>query len=153
MRSQHFQGMVRENKQHRREEGRQTESVRNTFWVYSIDKESWLVCSPFLSLLFRLTHFFQQRCCAYDNDNTDPKYWAQMADVEPWPRYAHQLVYDSIERKHYLFGGRPSDVPFPEPRLGDFWLVPGRITNHGTVVVAGILPKSPLVSVAEGLCR
>lgn len=66
---------------------------------------------------------FVDRCCAYDNDNRDPKYWEEMADREPWPRFAHQLVYDSLERKHYLFGGKPSDVPHAQPRLGDFWFV------------------------------
>jgi len=38
----------------------------------------------------------------------------------PIPRYAHSLVYDPVDRVHYLFGGNPGAQP-PQLRLDDFW--------------------------------
>lgn len=55
----------------------------------------------------------------YQNDNSDPQYWAQMEEVEPPPRFAHQLVYDRKTKAHYLFGGTPSS-PINK-RFDDFW--------------------------------
>ena len=41
-------------------------------------------------------------------------------------RYAHQLVYDRVNKAHYLFGGNPNvknvkDQSAEHVRLGDFW--------------------------------
>lgn len=44
-----------------------------------------------------------------------------MQDVEPCPRFAHQLVYDKIKKIHYLFGGNPGRSSLPKLRLDDFW--------------------------------
>lgn len=44
-----------------------------------------------------------------------------MQHVEPCPRFAHQLVYDHINKIHYLFGGNPGRVVMPRLRLDDFW--------------------------------
>jgi hypothetical protein len=44
-----------------------------------------------------------------------------MQNVEPVPRYAHQLVYDHVKKVHYLFGGNPGTDFLPKMRLDDFW--------------------------------
>lgn len=41
--------------------------------------------------------------------------------MEPCPRFAHQLVYDHINKIHYLFGGNPGRIVNPKLRLDDFW--------------------------------
>ena len=40
---------------------------------------------------------------------------------EPCPRFAHQLVYDHMNKVHYLFGGNPGCNKKPKLRLDDFW--------------------------------
>ena len=52
--------------------------VSNSFWVYNIVQNKW---NSF-----------------YKNDNDSPEYWCKTQNVEPRPRYAHQLVYDGINR-------------------------------------------------------
>lgn len=77
--------------------------VSNSFWVYNIVTNKWT--------------------CFYRNDNNSPQYWNTMQTQEPRPRYAHQLVYDEINRTHYMFGGNPGGKQGKEDRvrLGDFW--------------------------------
>ena len=38
------------------------------------------------------------RTCVYRNENTGNQYWEKMHDVEPRPRFAHQLVYDNVNK-------------------------------------------------------
>ena len=49
------------------------------------------------------------------------QYWTKMQNVEPCPRFAHQLVYDHLHKVHYLFGGNPGKSSLPKMRLDDFW--------------------------------
>ncbi|ORX89838.1 hypothetical protein K493DRAFT_64679 [Basidiobolus meristosporus CBS 931.73] len=77
------------------------DTVKNSFWVYHLKSERW------------------QR--VYQNENVDPNYWNRMSDIEPCPRFAHQLVYDSKNKVHYLFGGNPGVHGNPTQRLDDFW--------------------------------
>ncbi|PLW20625.1 hypothetical protein PCANC_06013 [Puccinia coronata f. sp. avenae] len=42
------------------------------------------------------------------------------ADMPP-PRFAHQMVLDSLTKTHYVFGGNPADNEHEPCRLGDFW--------------------------------
>ena len=77
--------------------------VSNSFWVYSISSNKWT--------------------CFYKNDNSSSTYWSKMQRQEPRPRYAHQLVYDDVNRMHFMFGGNPGGRQGKEDklRLGDFW--------------------------------
>lgn len=34
----------------------------------------------------------------YRNENTGQQYWTKMQNMEPVPRFAHQLVYDHIRK-------------------------------------------------------
>ncbi|XP_027058035.1 muskelin-like [Pocillopora damicornis] len=77
------------------------ETVRNSFWVYDMERKSW--------------------SCVYKNENMGQQYWTKMQNVEPCPRFAHQLVYDDIHKVHYLFGGNPGKSSIPKMRLDDFW--------------------------------
>ena len=61
------------------------------------------------------------RSCVYKNENIGQQYWTKMQNVEPCPRFAHQLVYDDIHKVHYLFGGNPGKASIPKMRLDDFW--------------------------------
>ena len=54
------------------------ESTRNSFWVYDIESNKW--------------------SCIYRNENTGSQYWSKMQSIEPCPRFAHQLVYDYINK-------------------------------------------------------
>jgi muskelin len=84
-----------------REKHAASESVKNSFWTYSIKKNKWSK--------------------VYQNENTGNEYWIRMADTEPRPRFAHQLVYDSKTKTQYLFGGNPGESGNPNLRLDDFW--------------------------------
>ncbi|KAI8849074.1 Muskelin N-terminus-domain-containing protein [Chytridium lagenaria] len=77
------------------------EVVKNSFWSYNIRKGKWTR--------------------VYHNENTGPEYWEKMKDLEPVPRFAHQLVYDPTRRVQYLFGGNPGDNSNLNLRLDDFW--------------------------------
>ncbi|MPC16516.1 Muskelin [Portunus trituberculatus] len=66
-----------------------------------------------------LNHF--NRSCIYRNEQTGESYWSKMQHVEPCPRFAHQLVYDDVNKVHYLFGGNPGKASLPKMRLDDFW--------------------------------
>lgn len=64
-----------------REKNSTTETVKNSLWVYSIRKDLW------------------QRI--YQNENMSEEYWRGMGTIEPCPRFAHQLVYDSKRKVRY----------------------------------------------------
>ncbi|KAI8984520.1 Muskelin N-terminus-domain-containing protein [Mycotypha africana] len=51
-------------------------------------------------------------------DETDKE---DIYKTEPCPRFAHQMVYDPMEKTHYIFGGNPSDFMDCTRRLNDFW--------------------------------
>ncbi|KAF2367043.1 Muskelin N-terminal [Trinorchestia longiramus] len=74
------------------------DTVCNSFWVYSIPLNKW--------------------SCIYHNevsgDGPDSR-------GEPCPRFAHQLVYDHVNKVHYMFGGNPGRHHQPKMRLDDFW--------------------------------
>ena len=86
------------------------ETAKNSLWRYDLRSGRW-------------TRIYQ-------NENVDAAYWAQMARLEPCPRFAHQFVYDHANKVHYLFGGNPGDGESPLLRLDDFWRLrlerPGR---------------------------
>ncbi|XP_011301120.1 muskelin [Fopius arisanus] len=84
-----------------KDKDKREENVQNSFWVYKIKKNSWT--------------------CVYRNENGGEKYWSRMQDFEPCPRFAHQLVYDTDKKVHYLFGGNPGRSCLPKLRLDDFW--------------------------------
>ncbi|KAI8905071.1 Muskelin N-terminus-domain-containing protein [Gorgonomyces haynaldii] len=84
-----------------REKNATSETVKNSFWSYSIKKNQWTKI--------------------YQNENVGAEYWSKMADVEPRPRFAHQLVYDSTKRVQYLFGGNPGEAGNANLRLDDLW--------------------------------
>jgi hypothetical protein len=77
------------------------ETVKNSFWSYNIRKARW--------------------ARIYHNENTSSEYWTKMKDLEPCPRFAHQLVYDHHRKIQYLFGGNPGDPSNQNLRLDDFW--------------------------------
>ncbi|KAJ1560640.1 hypothetical protein HK096_007790, partial [Nowakowskiella sp. JEL0078] len=62
-----------------REKTTAQETMKNSFWVYNIRKDKW--------------------ARVYQNENTGTDYWNLMADKEPCPRFAHQLVYDNVLRR------------------------------------------------------
>lgn len=78
----------------------------NSFWMYSLKTNKW--------------------SCIYKSEHSNEHCYSkvqQNACSEPCPRYAHQLVYDWINKIHYLFGGNPGRNNSPELRLDDFWLL------------------------------
>lgn len=77
------------------------EIVKNTLWIYSIKKNEW------------------QK--VFQNENRDSDNWSHMNKFEPGPRFAHQMVYDSENKKQYIFGGNPGDNSDNTKRLDDFW--------------------------------
>ncbi|KAL0278114.1 UNVERIFIED_CONTAM: hypothetical protein PYX00_000022 [Menopon gallinae] len=77
------------------------DNVQSLLWVYSINKNQWT--------------------CIYRNENIGDNSWNKMERIEPCPRFAHQLVYDHINKVHYLFGGNPGRSYFSNLRLDDFW--------------------------------
>ncbi|XP_015597500.1 muskelin isoform X2 [Cephus cinctus] len=84
-----------------KDKDKRDDNVQNSFWVYSIKNNRW--------------------SCIYRNENVGEKYWSKMQDYEPCPRFAHQLVYDHVNKVHYLFGGNPGRSCLPKLRLDDFW--------------------------------
>lgn len=77
----------------------------NSFWTFSLRTNKW--------------------SCIYKSDHSNEQCYtkAQSTCSEPCPRYAHQLVYDWINKVHYLFGGNPGRNTTPHMRLDDFWLL------------------------------
>ena len=84
-----------------KEKDKRDDNVQNSFWVYNIRSNRW--------------------SCIYRNENMGEKYWNKMQEFEPCPRFAHQLVYDYVNKVHYLFGGNPGRSCLPKLRLDDFW--------------------------------
>jgi len=84
-----------------KDKDKREENVRNSFWIYSIPTNRWT--------------------CVYKNENLSPQYWDKMHGKEPVPRFAHQLVYDHVNKVHYLFGGNPGKQTLQKMRLDDFW--------------------------------
>lgn len=78
-----------------------TTVVRNCFFVYDIKNNTW-------EDVFEL-------------DNQDTARWKSLKDIEPYPRYTHQLVYNPQTQSHFIFGGHPGDVSNLYRRLDDFW--------------------------------
>jgi hypothetical protein len=75
--------------------------VKNIFWVYEINANKWKT--------------------VYIRDNHDPAYWRKMSQVEPYPRFAHQMVFNQRDRSWFIFGGNPGDYSKHFRRLDDFW--------------------------------
>ncbi|CAB3372834.1 Hypothetical predicted protein [Cloeon dipterum] len=63
---------------------RRDENVQNSFWVYSLKRNRW--------------------SCIYRNENTGDQYWSMMQNLEPCPRFAHQLVYSVSNKVIFPFG-------------------------------------------------
>jgi hypothetical protein len=83
------------------------DNVQNSFWVYFISQNKWYVtCIGWLLItemgvnFEHLLHnyFVCSRSCIYRNENTGEQYWNKMQHLEPCPRFAHQLVYDHINK-------------------------------------------------------
>ncbi|CAG7818322.1 unnamed protein product [Allacma fusca] len=83
-----------------KDKDKRDENVQNSFWVFDITRKSW--------------------SCVYKNDASGES-WNQIQNMEPCPRFAHQLVYDHVNKLHYLFGGNPGRTKDPKLRLDDFW--------------------------------
>ncbi|XP_055379380.1 muskelin isoform X2 [Condylostylus longicornis] len=79
----------------------------NSFWVYSLRTNKW-------SRIYTCKHASDQ---CYNKIDKGDKH------AEPCPRYAHQLVFDEIQKVHYLFGGNPGKTQLPQLRLDDFWVL------------------------------
>ncbi|CAG8499389.1 16163_t:CDS:10 [Acaulospora morrowiae] len=78
--------------------------VKNSFWVYDLHKCKW-------------TRIYQ-------SDAFDMKYWEDNEACEPHPRHAHQMVYDSVHKAQYIFGGRTVETDISrKQRLDDFWVI------------------------------
>lgn len=78
---------------------RREETAKITFWVYDIPSNQW-------------NCYFKTEMNPNDENLLNPV---------PKPRYAHQLVFDNINKVHYLFGGNPGSAELPLMRLNDFW--------------------------------
>ncbi|KAJ3385740.1 Muskelin 1, intracellular mediator containing kelch motif [Lobulomyces angularis] len=86
-----------------KEKNNPTEMVKNSFWVYNIQKSKWSKI--------------------YQNNQSGHDYWEKTNDFEPIPRFAHQMVYDDVTLRQYMFGGNPGESSHPNLRLDDFWLL------------------------------
>ncbi|XP_064105784.1 muskelin-like isoform X1 [Macrobrachium nipponense] len=84
-----------------KDKDKRAENVRNSFWVYDINQNKW--------------------SCIFRNEQAEDSYWSRVQNMEPCPRFAHQLVYDETKKVHYLFGGNPGKASLPKMRLDDFW--------------------------------
>lgn len=119
-----------------REKSTGSETFKNSFWLHRLTDGTW----------HKLYH----------NENTDPAYWTRMKDLEPCPRYAHQLVYDPSERVHYLFGGNPGESGNARQRLDDFWKLSLKRVNEDQVyrTCCGLIRKQIfLETLMKGLSR
>lgn len=81
--------------------GMPSNTVKNLIWVYSIEKNHWEKL--------------------YENESQDPCSSKCTKGIEPTPRFAHQVVYNSKTKIHYIFGGNPGDHRNEHRRLNDFW--------------------------------
>lgn len=84
-----------------KDKDKRDDQVQNSFWVYYIQQNKWV--------------------CVYKSEVPNVQYWNKTQTLEPCPRFAHQVVYDSLRKVHYLFGGNPGMSCLPKLRLDDFW--------------------------------
>ncbi|KAI9473714.1 MAG: Muskelin N-terminus-domain-containing protein [Benjaminiella poitrasii] len=91
--------------------------IRYTFWVYSIERNEWKTI--------------------YQKESSHGERMSYNNLFEPCPRFAHQMVYDSVTKRHYVFGGNPGGENHSTIRLGDFWEL--KLTKN---TPASILRKS-----------
>ncbi|XP_073998988.1 muskelin 1 isoform X2 [Rhodnius prolixus] len=86
-----------------KDKDKRDENIQNSFWVYYIKDNKW--------------------SCVYKNENESgtAQYCCTAQNMEPCPRFAHQLVYDQVTKIHFLFGGNPGVSAIPKLRLDDFW--------------------------------
>ncbi len=77
--------------------------TNNSLWVFQLKTNKWT--------------------CVHANHTVCPEYWQKQQYIEPRPRYAHEFVFDTVNRVHFLFGGNPGSEMGREDasRLGDFW--------------------------------
>ncbi|CAG2105822.1 unnamed protein product [Medioppia subpectinata] len=118
-----------------RDKSANEESVKNSFWVYDILDSRW-------SCIYRnhnsihvnkiiannITNTTSGDCDLTTGNTstaiagtTDTANDGLSGAAQPCPRFAHQLVYDHINKCHYLFGGNPGRNQNPKLRLDDFW--------------------------------
>lgn len=84
-----------------RERNSSTETAKNSIWCFNLKNQKWTR--------------------VYHNENVDAEYWIKNKDLEPCPRYAHQFLFDSQAKVHYLYGGNPGEAGHPRQRLDDLW--------------------------------
>uniref|UniRef100_A0A182NNJ1 F5/8 type C domain-containing protein n=1 Tax=Anopheles dirus TaxID=7168 RepID=A0A182NNJ1_9DIPT len=87
----------------------------NSFWLFSLSKKEW--------------------CCVYKSEHSNGENCYQKSQTtchEPCPRYAHQIVYDSTNQVHFLFGGNPGTNS--NVRLDDFWVLRLEKPNRGNIL-------------------
>ncbi|KAI9033534.1 Muskelin N-terminus-domain-containing protein [Phycomyces nitens] len=82
-------------------EGRHSSAVESKLWVYNMRSNQWKK--------------------VYQGDSSAVETRNKKSITEPLPRFAHQFVYDSTTKVHYLFGGNPGHLENSTERLGDFW--------------------------------
>ncbi|EDW85574.2 uncharacterized protein Dwil_GK23081 [Drosophila willistoni] len=85
----------------------------NSFWVYSLVSHKW-------SRIYYCRYYGPN---ILGGNYKGPGVCGELAEHEPCPRYAHQLVYDDVEKMHYLFGGNPGINQHQQLRLDDLWLL------------------------------
>ena len=78
----------------------------NSLWLYKISSNKWYV-----SCCNYWCHFPHYRI-SVDQDSSS---------AMPAPRYAHQFVYDTVQKVHYMFGGNPGRSKTGQMRLDDLW--------------------------------
>lgn len=66
-----FQGLSKD-------KSKKEQSTRNSFWLFNIESNKW--------------------SCIYRNDKKGDEYWIKDGVFEPCPRFAHQLVYDYVDK-------------------------------------------------------
>uniref|UniRef100_A0AAG5D179 Muskelin N-terminal domain-containing protein n=1 Tax=Anopheles atroparvus TaxID=41427 RepID=A0AAG5D179_ANOAO len=87
----------------------------NSFWLFSLAKKEW--------------------CCVYKSEHSNGENCyqkSQQACHEPCPRYAHQIVYDTTNQVHFLFGGNPGTNS--NVRLDDFWVLRLEKPNRANIL-------------------
>nr|XP_040229116.2 muskelin isoform X1 [Anopheles coluzzii] len=87
----------------------------NSFWLFSLSKKEW--------------------CCVYKSEHSNGENCYQKSQNtchEPCPRYAHQIVYDTTNQVHFLFGGNPGTNS--NVRLDDFWVLRLEKPNRGNIL-------------------
>ncbi|CAG8724349.1 22373_t:CDS:10, partial [Dentiscutata erythropus] len=81
---------------------KRSQTIKNSFWVYDLRLDKWTKI--------------------YQSEVYGAQYWESDETIEPRPRYAHQMVYDNINKVQYVFGGRAVETDvLKQQRLDDFW--------------------------------